>query len=840
MTEHSLNRNAGITSRPRPVKVCYVVNADETCEQILDAIFADSYSRWGGRSTLIVPVVQGKISPQYRSWIRYFDPDVVYPCMSLGASLLEVIEQTTSPSLFHRWNDRTPGQYVFHWDLQFLHSFSVLPALRTAAGILQPKPRLIVDAYPGWEGDRFITDCFGTRTGSASPTMSWPIAEQLREFIGSLAFLPVKKEIDLRHMVKAAEDITSSIDLLMKMTKDGSIVTMNLLSSTLTETEVPYGMHPWSRSFNLVIGSSVLDRISFWNSRLNYEGWLQQSLVALCIPASHLAEQDFIEALTEFIRQRNFVGNNGGSSRQLTIRSSEVDEAAVQPLRTAFQKKFQISNFEKIHSFDDCVPPEKSMSDNGYERPVRATQFTGFREFRLDAPLPRHLTDYGLVPPQASIGAWAVDVKIERHERLSAFSNDEHWWKLPPRTASFREFADDTPGRVTNHGRLSFQQSVEDKSIKVHLPKDHDLIRALLRRERPWYSVLDARQGRELGLYDFIDTSDKGTYLRAAIELFGSLANAYSVLSNPFWTQMFQEMAFPAKNTDDDKQEEIVRRLKSTMNVNHGPLTIATPDEWRSLADAAARLAVSLKKPRAIRSYGQFLKAYKKHLSTRAKTEKTSQESNDEAIERELRAGLTRRCAERVLTQGRESKCRNCGYHNWVSLKNIAPSVKCVICGHKGITPADFRWDFHLNDLLAEGLREHGLLGPLMSLGELQSKCRESFLYEPSLNLFAGYPGSEGAEKTEIDFCCLTDGKLTIGEAKLTARDFNENENKKIIAIANAVRPDRVILSSLEATSSAKLSECADAVKGGLNYSGCSVEALIPTGGLWAMTTSLR
>ena len=84
--------------RPRPIRVAFLLSEEEHADLALDGIFADSYRRWGGRFSLIVPVYDGKISEGYWDWLEAYDPDIVYSYTALSSELILSIHERISPS----------------------------------------------------------------------------------------------------------------------------------------------------------------------------------------------------------------------------------------------------------------------------------------------------------------------------------------------------------------------------------------------------------------------------------------------------------------------------------------------------------------------------------------------------------------------------------------------------------------------------------------------------------------------------------------------------------------------------------------------------------------------
>jgi hypothetical protein len=95
------------SAHPRPIRVAFLLEDGDQSGLVLDGIFADCYSRWGGRFSLIAPCVGGHVLSDYWRWLEAFDPDLVYSFVPLSrADVLEVHERLY------------PGRYFFHRQLE--------------------------------------------------------------------------------------------------------------------------------------------------------------------------------------------------------------------------------------------------------------------------------------------------------------------------------------------------------------------------------------------------------------------------------------------------------------------------------------------------------------------------------------------------------------------------------------------------------------------------------------------------------------------------------------------------------------------------------------------------
>ncbi len=206
-----LSRQIGITTSARPLRVAYCVPLTDPSNDILTKIFDECYSRWGGRYTLIVPCINNGIDPAYLTWLRCFDPDIIYTYLPLPQDMHENMDKIMPQAIItHRHLDDGRPNYWPHLNLMGLSSFSGLPALKMTVGNLTPRITSVIDAYPFWEGDGFVTDSFGVRSSSAGRTMVWPIDLQIRDFVGSLAILPPNAPSSLNHMQKADREVSEN------------------------------------------------------------------------------------------------------------------------------------------------------------------------------------------------------------------------------------------------------------------------------------------------------------------------------------------------------------------------------------------------------------------------------------------------------------------------------------------------------------------------------------------------------------------------------------------------------------------------------------------------------
>lgn len=90
-----------ITATARPVRVTFIIEDGDGVHSLLDSAFSESFSRHGGRQSLMVPVVDGNIPEAYLRWLKVFDPDIVFVVTSDNERIAGVLDLNCSPLLIH-------------------------------------------------------------------------------------------------------------------------------------------------------------------------------------------------------------------------------------------------------------------------------------------------------------------------------------------------------------------------------------------------------------------------------------------------------------------------------------------------------------------------------------------------------------------------------------------------------------------------------------------------------------------------------------------------------------------------------------------------------------------
>lgn len=92
-----------IETRNRPIKVAYLIPIVEpiVSNDILHRVFQESYSRWSGIYTLIIPTNKDTFEFQgYLEWLECFDPDIIYSYIDLSENFVKILCKKKQSSNF--------------------------------------------------------------------------------------------------------------------------------------------------------------------------------------------------------------------------------------------------------------------------------------------------------------------------------------------------------------------------------------------------------------------------------------------------------------------------------------------------------------------------------------------------------------------------------------------------------------------------------------------------------------------------------------------------------------------------------------------------------------------
>lgn len=183
-----LHKNIEVKATNRAIKIAYLIPYEEIAEThlIIDAIFHESYTRWSGARTLMIPTEAKKFLYEgYQNWLAFYDPDFIYSYVDLDRQFIEQIDNLCPTIMFLRhknirnsdpthWRDYLPDLQIYFKPVSSISTIhSPYAGYRRAFGIEQ-EPKMTVVTQFGDPEDRFLYDNFGTAFNLSSYTNPVP------------------------------------------------------------------------------------------------------------------------------------------------------------------------------------------------------------------------------------------------------------------------------------------------------------------------------------------------------------------------------------------------------------------------------------------------------------------------------------------------------------------------------------------------------------------------------------------------------------------------------------------------------------------------------------------
>ncbi len=142
-----------------------------------------------------------------------------------------------------------------------------------------------------------------------------------------------------------------------------------------------------------------------------------------------------------------------------------------------------------------------------------------------------------------------------------------------------------------------------------------------------------------------------------------------------------------------------------------------------------------------------------------------------------------------ILLQGYYLKCTHCSTSQWYPLDDVGQQYRCSACLNMNQTPYKPEYSYKLVPL-AERAVEYNQLLPLAAVALLAQEAKSDFVWEPELLLKD--PVGVGFQESDIDICCVRDGKLIIGEAAWDG-GFLKKDGKKLVRLARLLQPAEIV-----------------------------------------------
>lgn len=402
---------------------------------------------------------------------------------------------------------------------------------------LEPEVTVATQYPEGFMG-RLFGDNFGNAFHPSAVTHAVP------GLYKTLCLVPADLPVNI---VAGTERCISMAEMLSAISKRRalSIARLAMAHSEAIPRAEPY---PWADMFSLFVGSTLLDRLHFWNAR-HFAPGHAASLGSMVLEPDFFKDDELVKQLGQYLNNNNFLGQNNGPAR-VAIRSySQTNEELSSIAERLRKQTYNLVILGK--DFSHPAVPKKEDLERAFVRGTTDTcTFKVFEDSNtLTAKEPNH---FAFLPPRfkgLANGQWITELDIQRYNNLSRFSNVIDTWELPRRREIVHAFTNKL-GKVTRNHNLAVLPSTGDfpftggsmfqeSTYGLSLPDDETFFRFLVLDCRE-YLVDDLRATVKRPRYQDLQISDKGQNLRGVISMFRNLSEAYEVLTNKFWRQVLR------------------------------------------------------------------------------------------------------------------------------------------------------------------------------------------------------------------------------------------------------------------------------------------------------------
>ncbi|NOC46114.1 hypothetical protein [Ruegeria sp. HKCCD7559] len=812
-----------IEGTARPLRVAYLVDL-ETCEDLLiDEIIAESFSRWSGRRTPIIPASPDGVDPAYESWLHAYDADVIYSFSDLTDDAIASLDEELAPGILHHHEDRyrEPNgdrRYRIELPIQGLSCLSVLPVFASRRWGFGDKPKDILSFDRYWDGsdDPFIRENFGFISNSFG---NGQLADSAPELFKCLTLIS-KEALENRQYGKSehAKYESEPLALLEALAEPQVILPPSQLSELFCHYLEPKNSLKRG-GVNVVVGDEIADRLVCWNGHNRFPRNEFTGTSSIRISVAQSKDTEFMQLIGRILDRRGVRGEQ--SSPTATIRSTSLDESALAEIAERIKpegmtwKRFET---EVISDANWSIPEfweERAHFTTGsvaVSREPKGRQSSELVDGRAELPLatPWHLSE-NYLPPSVRAGQWMVDLSIERENDHCEAINVVHKWVLPRRLRidPFFSISRDNSSsqmyprycqRPTRSGNLSASIELTIRQASIVVPTDDDALFGGLQdvQRDHFLRTLTGADGQQIPPPPKVmdaKYSDKGRYLLGTLQHFGSLPDAFRTLMHNFWRDTLRKLGADPSHLDEELEARFQKIMARRLRANGEEWEVNNPQDRQVVAREALRIASQLRRPERFVQYDKLASRYSKLVSKFIEEHPHVQEGSvgENFSADELDASIQYLCEQKVLFQGHEWQCRNCFNRNWVSIDDLSSKMTCNVCQTKERPPVSGGWQFKSSGFIVEAYSDHGTEPAIWALWQLAERARTSFYFLPSTLIWFDKYREDGSNDCEIDLLTVVDGE-TIAVEATTSKTLKETEIQKLSAFAEKVRPNKLYI----------------------------------------------
>jgi hypothetical protein len=144
-----------------------------------------------------------------------------------------------------------------------------------------------------------------------------------------------------------------------------------------------------------------------------------------------------------------------------------------------------------------------------------------------------------------------------------------------------------------------------------------------------------------------------------------------------------------------------------------------------------------------------------------------------------------------LLERGFQLKCSQCSSTDWYRAEEVGQRFRCHRCYKEQLIETNEPWLYKLPEVIFQLFSNNGDV-PLLALSHLQKRSRQNFDYGLDSEALI-----DTVTKRNIDFSCLSDGRLYIGEAK-SNRDIEKEQFEFYEDLGNKVVVDGIVFATPE------------------------------------------
>jgi hypothetical protein len=787
----------------RPIRIAYLVPI-EPSHALLDVLFCESMSRWGGRRTPIITTDGSAISASDWRFLDLWDADIIYNYVALEDELNDRIAHCLAPAIIssHRHRGAKEDHYSLRPEIegstQALKSISVLPRLARNREHSQAPVVQILDKERGSEVPRDLMDSFGFVSNWGPDLDLTPYAKRLsfREkgkekyaprFRGDDKICYVSEVSELEHRLSQDRGL-----LFLSQASDMLCPHLNIFEDYNTS---------WEDRLTIVVGDEVGDRLVFWNGIHRYRSLDTFHNCQILRFGLERFNNEIPEWIAHLVGgQRNRRHFDGNSAPNSSVISSSLTQSEVESISTKLKtSEYVMCSASNLSASDIFDPVAKSDPRPKWENaaflwsawswptPI-AKETVRLNDNEIDMPCvkPWHVADFSLGP--TTVGAWASDLLIERIEDHCRYSNETHKWIFPRRLAVHLAARVNNYGgarsplspplRPTERGCLALWDDPQWKRPVVELRSDVDSFHHALVMHHP-YTIADQVSRSDQGKYPRIDdvsVSDKGRDLLGVFQFFRNLPEALNFLTNTYLLALIAKLS--ATNPSDDPKR--IAELESEFSTRLKGKELNADDLNRMAKrtlELATRWVAKDAKTDRYRTYGQL-------------REDLPNGSNDNDGRKALDHFLKFLRNTEFLHQGFGWKCERCQHPNWVHLTDMTSSMECAICNKSEDAPVGGNENSHfmLNSFVGAAFAPTSAQGSVIwCLSQLADSARHSFMFVPTFGIKDALLFPKG---TDIDVLACVDGKVHLYEVKKSFAGINKKAIEDLIHLAKTFRPD--------------------------------------------------